>query len=85
MGTDAGVAAELVTTACDLLDRHGHDTSAHLPLISEVALVRDELRACSATTPDDALADDLAAAAGELDGLLAHLERLPEPVPALTG
>lgn len=85
MGTDAGAAADLVITACELVERHGREPFARPGPVAEAVLVRDELRAWAATSPDAVLADDLDTAAGDLDDLLRRLERLPEPAPALTG
>lgn len=85
MSTEADVLCELVTAACELTVRYGRLDAADDRAVAEVALVRAELCALAATQPAGTAADDVDGAVGELDALLARLERLPQRVAALTG
>lgn len=84
MNTDADAACYLVATACELVERHSRLDVADGHAVAEVALVRAEVCALALDCTGE-VADDLDGAVAELDALLARLERLPEPVPALTG
>lgn len=85
MTTEADAVCDLVTTACDLVERHRRPGVVDRPAAADLALLREELCAVAALCSEDALAGDLDAVVCELDALLARARRLPEPLAALTG